>query len=259
MSRAGCGRGLTRRGEFHAQRSSRQRPCRGPGTADRVPRQADRLLGVPGQAGHLGGMLQQSSEVHRAGGGCRWAQVPQGKRSLIIGVCLGVCRGALRGAAGVDRGQQRLMPVAGGVPVMSELTEFFRAGLIPLGSTVGQSRRVFPVQRRPLGRQHVRVDRLLAQRMPEDVDRTVHGQHVMLHGLAHRGQQFRLCQAGDPGQQAVFDPAPGYRRGAEHVPGSRRQGLHPGQHEVAQLGRQREPVGACGQHFLGEERVAVGS
>ena len=83
-------------------------------------------------------------------------------------------------------------------------------------------------------------------------------QHLGRDGLAQRGKELRLGQAGHLGQQLVVDPGPGGRGHPQHPLGRLGQELDPGQQGVAQA-RGQLAVGGGGGQLLHEEGVAAGA
>ena len=81
----------------------------------------------------------------------------------------------------------------------------------------GQGLAVGGVQTAPLTREHVLVDRVPGERVPERVAaaRMVDHQQVALDGLAQSSVEVRFADAGDLGQQAVGNTPARDRRGPQ--------------------------------------------
>ena len=132
-------------------------------------------------------------------------------------------------------------------------------GLGTLGEHAGEG----GVQPGPLPGQQLGVQRLLGQRVPERVGLggRIGNQHLVGDGRPQRGQQVRLGQLADRGQQPVPDPAAG--RG--HQPQRRLrvlgQDLDAAQQDLLETRGQAAPVVGSrlggGEQLLGEERVAL--
>jgi hypothetical protein len=135
-------------------------------------------------------------------------------------------------------------------------------GLGELG-TLGEHAGEGGVQPGPHPGQQLGVQRLLGQRVPERVGLggRIGNQHLVGDGRPQRGQQVRLGQLADRGQQPVPDPAAG--RG--HQPQRRLrvlgQDLDAAQQDVLEARGQAAPVVGSrvggGEQLLGEERVAL--
>ena len=81
----------------------------------------------------------------------------------------------------------------------------------------------------------------------------------MLHGLAQCLVQIELVQAGNLAQRGVRDRPVGDRDQPQQPLGIGTEPLQPGEQNLRQPGRQLRALGAGGQQFLGEERIALGS
>jgi len=130
--------------------------------------EGDGPLVVAGQVGRLGGPVQHRAPVQGAAGGRLRHLVPQLQGALVVPEGLGQGRGRLGGLPGLHAGHQRLPQVVGGVPVVGELATLDRPGPRPARSlallnAALQRPGVGGVQRAPLHRQQVVVDRLLDQ------------------------------------------------------------------------------------------------
>ena len=118
------------------------------------------------------------------------------------------------------------------------------------------------VQPYPFAWQHVVIDRVAGQLVPERVPATgpVHHEQVVLDRFAQRRVQLRLGHPGHRLQQSLLDPGAGRGRGAQHPLGRLGHRLGAGQQHVAQRRRQVARVGAAvdrGQDLLDQERVAL--
>jgi hypothetical protein len=129
----------------------------------------------------------------------------------------------------LDARGQRARDIVRGGPVQRERGGD-RRGVAGQARIVRQGLRVGGVDTRPLARERVAVDRVAGQRVAEDVPARaalLHHEQVMLDGLAQRGVEARLVEAGDGGEQPVGHRAPS-RRGDPQQ----------------RLGRLGEPLGA---------------
>jgi hypothetical protein len=118
------------------------------------------------------------------------------------------------------------------------------------------------VQHHQLTGEHVVVDRVAGQLVPERVAVTggVDDQQMMLDGLAQGGTQVRLGHAGHRREQPVIDARPGRRGGLQYALRRLRHGLGAGQQHVAQRRGQVTRVGAAvhrGDDLLDQEGVAL--
>jgi hypothetical protein len=228
--------------------------------------EGDGPLVVAGQVGRLGGPVQHRAPVQGAAGGRLGHLVPQLQGALVVPEGLGQGRGRLGGLPGLHAGHQRLPQVVGGVPVIGELATLDRPGPRPARSltlldAALQRPGVGGVQRAPLHRQQVVVDRLLDQGMAEGVGVAglVDGQDVAGDRLAQQPHQLLGVLVDHLGQQLVVHPGAGHRRHLQHPLGRLGQRLHPGQDQLPQRRRQPGALQVGGHQLLGEERVALGA
>jgi hypothetical protein len=114
----------------------------------------------------------------------------------------------------------------------------------------GQRLPVGGVQPDPLPRQHVLVDGVPGQRVPElvPVPGLVHDQQMAFQGLAEGGEQLGLVQAGHPGQQPVGHPLPGHGGRAQQPLRRHAERVHPAQQDVDQGRGQVGRVAAAADH-----------
>jgi hypothetical protein len=135
-----------------------------------------------------------------------------------------------------------------------------RARPVGLGG-LGQGARQPPVHRLPLARQQGRVDRLGEQGVAEPVGagRLVGHEHAVLDRLLERGQQPRLRQVDDGGQQRVGHVAPGGGGDPQHHAGLGVELGDPPQQQVVEGARQPLARQPRGQQLLGEEGIALGA
>ena len=134
-----------------------------------------------------------------------------------------------------DRGGQRARQVQGRVPVMGQ-------GGGDRGVVAGQARvtgerlAVGGVQAAPLARQHVLVDRVPGQRVPERVAAAgvVDHEQVALDGLPQPGVELGVADARHLGEQLVGHAAARDRRRPQQPLRLRAQRVHPAQQHVRQ-------------------------
>ncbi len=161
-----------------------------------------------------------------------------------------------------DRRGQGARQVEGGVPVMGQGSR--AAGVVARQLRVGGQRlAVGGMEPDPLPRQHVLVDRVPGERVPELIPwpALVDHEQVSFHGLAQGGEQLRLGQARHHGQQPVGHLLPGDRGGAQQPLGGLAQRVDPAQQDVNQRGRQVRRVAAPADHpgeLLHQVGVAAG-
>jgi hypothetical protein len=144
------------------------------------------------------------------------------------------------GLPGLHAGHQRLPQVVGGVPVVGELALLDGGaaagarGDAALGDAALQRPGVGGMQRAALHRQQVVVDRLLHQRVPEDVAAAglLDRQHVTANRLAQQPHQLLGLLADHRRQQLMVHPTAGHRRHLQHPLGRLRERRHPGQHQL---------------------------
>jgi hypothetical protein len=98
------------------------------------------------------------------------------------------------------------------------------------------------VDAHPLARQRVGVDRVARERVTEDVAVTgvIDQQKVLLDGLAQRLVERTLVQAGDRGQQPIWNRPPACRRRLQDA--QRRCGQAVGTREEHVAQRRGQPV-----------------
>ena len=185
---------MIQRGPPHRVRTLRQLGQR-PGQQRLGPAQRARPVGRLGrpraqldlvQAGALGGVVDPGPDLLGP------FQVPQGLGRRVAGQ---------RRAGRVDRGRQGPGQVQRGVPVVGQRG---RQGRLVPGQPglAGQDRPVGRVQLDPLAGQHVLVDRVPGQRVPERVALAarVHLQQVVFHRLAQAREELGLTDPGHRGQ-----------------------------------------------------------
>jgi hypothetical protein len=189
--------------------------------------------------------------------------IPQLERRLEVTLGVGEPVGRLGLQPRLHRGGQRTGRVVGPDPVVGEPGRHGEpVGLDEVG-TLAQHAGEGGVQPGPLARQQLGVQRFLGQRVSEGVGLGggVGDEHLVGDGGPQRGEQLRLGQLADRGEQLVLDPA----AGSGHDPQRRLRlvgkDLEAAQQDVLELGGQAAPVAVTlvggGEQFLGEERVAL--
>ena len=110
-------------------------------------------------------------------------------------------------------------------------------GVVPRQAGIaGERLAVGGVQAAPLAGEHVLVDRVPGERVPERVASAgvIDHQQVALDGLPQAGVDCRVADAGDLGEQLVGDAAARDRRRPQQPLRLRAQRVHPAQQDIGQ-------------------------
>ena len=163
--------------------------------------------------------------------------------------------------ARVDRGRQRAVVVVGREPVARDLADPLGLAAVEqtgrLDEQLGEPR----VQPGALPGQQIVVDRLLHERMAERVPVALRDEHLVLDGDAEVFEQPVLPPVAQCREQRVREAPSDHRGGPQKLAGRLRQLVDAREKEIAKRRGQDTAVtvGACRDHFLREERVALRS